>query len=446
MRFFLDYLEHIFGDIKPPTWAVIAFFLGLLLVAAVLFPTQAQYVEIWILLAIWNTAPLWLPFVLAIVFWQVWLAYRRAAFQAEQDYILLEIKLPQDIDKSPLAMELAIVGLHMTSGQSTWYDMYVLGKMRTHYSLEIVSIEGSVHFYIWTRASLRDLVEASLYGQYPNIEIYEVPDYTEKVPYFDYTRMGLYALQYKYSADNTFYPIRTYMDFKMEDNPKEEYKVDPLASVLEYMGSIGPGEQVWLQMIIRPYKAAQSDSHGIFNTFDYYKDGKAQLKKMREELKETSQGVEGEEREYLRIPARGEAERINSVDRKLSKLAFEVAVRGIYLGFTGSFTPSRIAGLVPIFRPFNYPSLNSLGFAGDTTFNFPWQDYNHIRANKKRKKFLEAYRLRAAFLHPNNHIKTQFMSPEELATIFHFPGRVATTPGLERITSRKASPPPDLPR
>jgi hypothetical protein len=37
------------------------------------------------------------------------------------------------------------------------------------------------------------------------------------------------------------------------------------------------------------------------------------------------------------------------------------------------------------------------------------------------------------------------MNVEELATIFHFPGEVATTPTLEKIESKRGEPPIDLP-
>ena len=37
------------------------------------------------------------------------------------------------------------------------------------------------------------------------------------------------------------------------------------------------------------------------------------------------------------------------------------------------------------------------------------------------------------------------MTTEELATIFHFPGQVATTPTISRSSSKKAEPPPNLP-
>jgi hypothetical protein len=37
------------------------------------------------------------------------------------------------------------------------------------------------------------------------------------------------------------------------------------------------------------------------------------------------------------------------------------------------------------------------------------------------------------------------LNTEELATIFHFPGQVAGTPTLERVPSKKAEAPSNLP-
>ena len=37
------------------------------------------------------------------------------------------------------------------------------------------------------------------------------------------------------------------------------------------------------------------------------------------------------------------------------------------------------------------------------------------------------------------------LNAEELATIYHFPGRVSTTPTFKRIESKKSDPPVDLP-
>jgi hypothetical protein len=45
------------------------------------------------------------------------------------------------------------------------------------------------------------------------------------------------------------------VDFALDQNPKEEHKVDPLTPMLEFLGSIVPGEQVWYQIVIHTHKA-----------------------------------------------------------------------------------------------------------------------------------------------------------------------------------------------
>jgi len=43
------------------------------------------------------------------------------------------------------------------------------------------------------------------------------------------------------------------------------------------------------------------------------------------------------------------------------------------------------------------------------------------------------------------HHETFVLNIEELATIWHFPGQILKVPTLERIESKEASPPPNLP-
>ena len=45
------------------------------------------------------------------------------------------------------------------------------------------------------------------------------------------------------------------------------------------------------------------------------------------------------------------------------------------------------------------------------------------------------------FLHPVTFV----LNTEELATMWHFPGQILKVPTLERIESKEASPPPNLP-
>ena len=67
---------------------------------------------------------------------------------ATLNWVLLEVKLPREISKSPLATEMAISGFLQTAGASTKYNRDFEGKVPRYGSLEIASIEGVIHFYI----------------------------------------------------------------------------------------------------------------------------------------------------------------------------------------------------------------------------------------------------------------------------------------------------------
>lgn len=389
------------------------------------------------------------PPLLAVVFWYVWVYYRRAEFTRNQKYAVLEIKLPREVSKSPLAMELALAGFHVLGGESTWYDRYVLGKTRPWFSLEIASIEGAIHFFVWTREAFRNVVEASLYSQYPDLEISEVPDYTNAFPYFDYREMSLWGayLELKKTTKDKKpanpYPIKTYVDYGLHEDPKEEFKVDPLTSVLELMSTVGKGEQVWIQFIIRAHKGPWDKTYGLASDTDIKKEGEAIIKELRESLK--SAPVKEGEVTYSRIPTKGEAEMFAAIERKLSKPLFDVGMRLIYVGKPQDYKGVRIPGFANIMKPFYTANMNNINLSGDTTYDFFWQDYNQLRTNLKRKKMLAGYRLRSWF-HPPYKKRASVMSSEELATLYHFPGSVAATPTIVRSMAKKGEAPENLPR
>ena len=48
------------------------------------------------------------------------------------------------------------------------------------------------------------------------------------------------------------YPIKTYIDYKLDKlETEEEMKNDPLASLIELMGTMKEGENMWYQALIR---------------------------------------------------------------------------------------------------------------------------------------------------------------------------------------------------
>jgi hypothetical protein len=113
----------------------------------------------------------------------------------------------------------------------------------------MVSLEGRVGFYIWTRKGMKNFIESSLYAQYPGIEVHEVPDYAAPVQY-DKETMAMWAAELEFVKDDA-YPIKTYVDYGLDKDPKEEFKIDPIAPVIEFLGSIGANQQVWMQINVQ---------------------------------------------------------------------------------------------------------------------------------------------------------------------------------------------------
>ena len=93
-------------------------------------------------------SPFWLTYILGTFSIKRWLSANRIEWMAKQEYILLEIKVPRDVRKTPLAMETVFTSMHLAPGESTWWKKYVEGRVRPWWSIEVVSIGGRVHFYL----------------------------------------------------------------------------------------------------------------------------------------------------------------------------------------------------------------------------------------------------------------------------------------------------------
>jgi len=407
-----------------------------------------------------QTMPLWLPLALGFFFWKAWAEYTRTQFLLKQNHILLEIKSPKEVTKSPLAMELFLNALHQTVGESNWYDRYFLGKTRAHFSLELVSIDGQVRFFIWTRPFLKKFIESQLYSQYPTAEVFEVPDYTASIPYAKKdSDWKLFGVEFKLSKPDP-YPIKTYVDYETDKDVFEEKKIDPITPMLEFLGAVEKNEQVWFQIIVRANKG-KSDPTSAW-TRDWQEEGKAIVNEIFQRAKERSGPTPGEEAggdRRFAVLSEGERTAIKAIERNTSKLGFDCGIRGVYIAKKDSFNPANIAGLFGTVKQYSSLDLNGFSPRQFTAIDYPWQHY--IGLFEKRKfsptfsfqghrvahlkwKFFDAYRKRSWFFSPYER-KPFVLNTEELATIYHFPGRVAETPTFERIESRKSEPPSNLP-
>ncbi|MBU1159972.1 hypothetical protein KKD04_02205 [Patescibacteria group bacterium] len=371
-----------------------------------------------------DTYFLWLPAVLILTFFNLWASYVRYRFITSLDRITLEIKLPREITKTPRAMEVFINSLHITK-DGNMLEKYWQGFLRAWFSLEIAGINGEVHFFIYTQKFFRNLIEAQLYAQYPDIEIVEVEDYAQKSFFLEEYGSGwnCYGTEFALTADDA-YPIRTYIDYGLHEAlVKEEQKTDPITAIVELFGSLKQGEQIWFQILVRATK----------------KDWKEEGKKLVDKLMERNKVLkEGEQSRKLSF---GETEIIKAIERDVSKLGFDVGIRMIYLANNESYNAVSIPAMIGVIKQYNSLSLNGFKPARGTSVDYLLKK---TREARMKLKIINAFRKRSYFYMPYSR-PSFVLNSEELATLFHFPGRVAETPTFSRIEAKKSEPPTNLP-
>lgn len=395
-------------------------------------------------------SPIFLAVILFVIMWDLWVNYVRSKNFLSLKYIVLELKLPKETSKSPLAMETVLHALHNTADGSKFVQ-YWKGETRPWYSLEIISIEGQVKYMIWTEDRRKTGLIGALYSQFPGIEILEIEDYTKSV-HFDPNITRIWAAEFLLTKSDP-YPIKTYIDYGLENDPKEEYKVDPITHMIEFLGSVGINQQVWIQILIRAHKDEQRIPGTFFKTHDAWKE------KAREEVdrillrdpKTKVAGTKDEETGFTKLPSisKGEQDIVAALERSVTKLSFDVGIRTLYISPKNTFnTPFGVGGIISSFKQFNSESLN--GFKGNSKkwhyqmAGVPWEDFKDWRRNRYGKLALMAYKYRSFFYTPFQS-KSIVLNTEELATVYHFPGSVSATPGLERVQSKKAQAPTNLP-
>lgn len=396
-------------------------------------------------------APLWLPLLLISGASSLWLIYRRSEFISSQNYILLEIKPPRNLVKTPLAMEAFLSSIHLSPGESSWYVRWIKGGVRPWWSLEIASFEGQIHFFIWTRANFRRIIEGQLYAQYQGVQVIEVSDYTRTIS-ADPDEWGVWGTDFKHSSEAPL-PIKTYIEYGLDKVQKEPEQVDPLANLIEFMGSIGKGEYLWLQYIIRVHKGERYHKKNSKGKPYTWKDEAEELvSEIRKKTRETyTDPVTGEERPGFPNPTKGQSEKIAAIERNVSKLGFDVGARAVYIAKPDKFNPIMITHMISLFKPFSTAGWNDINSSDwlKRFDDYPWEIWAAKMKKKYARKLVEAFRRRQFFHDPFAYgiskDEVMVMSTEELATVFHIPSRAIETPGLERIRSATGEAPANLP-
>lgn len=406
-------------------------------------------------------------FLLKIAF-KVWMHYVQQDFKSGITWVIMEIVPPREVLRSPKAMELFFTNALYHHSNKGGLELYWQGAIWFWYSLEIVSIDGQVHFYIRTPSRIKDLIETQMYAQYPQAQVKVVDDYTLGVDKIvDDGEWKLWGCEFALARPEA-YPIKTYVDYGLDKDPKEEYKIDPISPLIELFGSIKKGEQMWLQIVVRPSKKEFKSEDGK-TTHDWVKQSEIELNKL---LK--SYAAPGPE-DSIRPPGFAPNDpMVKGVMAKMTKIGFDTGIRACYVAKKEAWDMNHRRDIRLIFRQYANMPVNELvrvnstqadslaggGFFGSFFLLAPekvtilsnrmLKDYRNrgFFNGSLRKKVLRNFLfwpitpyLTMTFFES----KTQVMNVEEIATLWHFPGQMLKVPTLERIESKEAAPPTNLP-
>jgi hypothetical protein len=458
------------GDILKDIWLIALVALFVIIGQFVPSIFNLDQVVFWLYKTLLAVLPFLGVGILAYMAHSIWLHYVQADFISGIEWVLLEIVPPRDVLRSPKSMELFITNALYHWSNKGGLETYWQGAVWFWFSLEIASIDGQVHFYIRTPSRLKGLIETQMYAQYPQAQVKVVEDYTLAVdritPDSEWT---LWGCEFTLAKPDVF-PIKTYVDFGLDKDPKEEYKVDPISPVIELFGSITKGEQMWMQIVVTPSKKEYPEhAHFWQKTHDWIKEGEntiiRTLKPYSREHPKASGGVAIEIRgpDFLK-PA------VDGATKKMLKVGFDTGIRVCYVAKKELFNMTNRRNIRLIFRQYAQPFVNELtrinstqadAFAGG--FLSKWFLASKKTIMRLSNRMLEEYRERE-FFHPPMRHKIHFPWPispyifpnffhhhinvlntEELATLWHFPGQILKVPTLERIESKEASPPTNLP-
>lgn len=395
--------------------------------------------------------PLVLPVFLYKLWWHGWMEYiQEDKYWNRREYAVLEVKLPEEITQSPYAMELLIRSMYQTGEIDTPIDQYWKGHVKPFFSLELVSTEGQVRFYIWTWRQFKNFIESQIYAHYPTVQVYEVPDYTLAVPFDAYDKAceyDLWCIEQKLQKPDPF-PIATYVSTE-QDKPdqKEEFKHDQMASLIEFFSIMKRGEHAWMQIIIRghticPYADDWGPGHALPIT-DWVDFEREKI------LAATIDDPKTQKPNFQRLPE-GLRTAVKAMELKPHKQMFDVGIRMVYLYRKDDPTLGKQkVGFPTAMRVFEHGSegrgLNGLKphfVIGP--FDYPWQDYFGIRRRFLKQQMYDGYVQRQYFFPPIGR-KWIALNVEEIASIYHFPGKVAQTPTLQRMPSKRGDAPANLP-
>jgi hypothetical protein len=252
-----------------------------------------------------------------------------------------------------------------------------------HISFEIVGTPGDIRFYVNVPNKLRDFVEKQINGAYPDADIMPVTDPAAKQRAVNIlgSEYNIFSENGKVAFASLYLKGEAYKPIKVF----KDFPVDPLASITSILAKMSEGEGAAIQVLIRP---ADPKWRSI---------GKSYISKTKKSE------ANPETAKYST-----DAKEMEAIESKTSKPGFDCTIRLVVSSSSHEAAEAHLSNMVQAYSQYN----------GITDF---------------------IYRYFPLFGH------TSLLNSEELATLFHFPNKSITTPGIYWVTSKRAPAPANIP-
>lgn len=323
----------------------------------------------------------------------LWMRNRKREHEA-LNTSLLQVSLPRDNEIKIDAAEQLFASLVALGKPGGPFRL----KNPAHLSFELVGMPGDIRFYVSVPQKFRDFVEKQINGAYPDAEISAVDDPNAKhkqdtlagSEYNIFSEDGKVAFASLRLGSANYKPIKVFKDLP----------VDPLSSITSILAKMNPGEGAAIQVLLSPANEK------------WKKPGKEYLSS----TKKTE--ANPETAKYS-----ADAKELEGIENKVSKPGFNTVVRMVVSSSTEETAKAHLENIINAFTQYN--SLNSFS---------------------KNKHYLKgAFLTDFIYRYFPMWGQTSVLTSEELATIFHFPNKSVSTPGIFWVSAKRAPVPANVP-
>ncbi len=329
------------------------------------------------------------------LYWAVVLYLRHHTREADSlNSVLLQVTVPRDNDTKIDAAQQMFASLTSIRGSGKFENF----KPQPHLSFEIVGLPGDIRYYIHVPQKYRDFVEKQINGAYPEADIVPVNDPAAKqrqggvigTEYNIFSDDGKVAFLYTDLKSSDYMPIKVYKDLA----------VDPMSSITSVLAKMQEGEGAAIQILIKPADAK------------WVKAGRTYLA-----------GLKKNESNPDKASYKTDAKEMEAVENKLSKAGFHTTIRIVVCAKTEQAAKAHLSNIFGAFGQFN----------GSNAFKKRELFHRGLFMNDFIYRYFPMFR------------QTSVLTTEELASIFHFPNKSISTPGIHWLNAKRSAAPSNLP-